>query len=187
MKELLTQQRDTAQRLGITQTKEVAQKNYGPTKPSIWPNNLPFFDQTNGLWVYFDGARWLTVQEYTLDLYERATLAAGVSHDRIARDNFTSYYTRLLITTSVATTNNGANFWSVFVQGLNLAIGATTTIVQVNTNGDTVGVNTSHSGIALTTNLPANNTYVRLIAAVGAGAPGVLTLAAAVVFRLVIP
>lgn len=153
-----------------------------PANPST---NLRFFRTDVGLDCYYDGTRWLTTGEYTLTLYERATLGSSVAHDFVVRDNYTPYYTRVLMTTSVATTNNSTNYWSVFVQGLNLAISATTTILQINTDGDTVAVNTAHSGI-VTTALPTNRDYVRLIATIGAGAPGVLTTAVAVVYRLVV-
>ena len=157
----------------------------GSAFPSGPTTGFTFFRTDLGFACYYDGTRWLTINEYTLTLYERTTLAAGVAHDFVVRDNYTPYYTRVLMTTSVVAPNGAGDYWSVFVQGLNLAISATTTILQINTDGDTAGVNTSHSGI-VTTALPTNRDYVRLIATVGAGAPGTLTTAVAIVYRLVV-
>lgn len=185
MSDLLRGLRANEARLRQTETKEVPLFGSGTAFPAAPAAGRLFFRTDLGLLCYYDGARWLTVNEYTLTLYERSALAAGIAHDFVVRDNFTPYYTRVLMTTQVATTNNGANYWSVFVQGLNLAISATTTILQINTNGDTVAINTAHSGI-VTTASPANRDYVRFIATPGAGAPGVLTVACAVVYRLII-
>lgn len=156
----------------------------GTAFPTGISAGFTFFRTDLGFLCYYDGTRWLS-PEYSAPLYERATLAASTPHDWKVRADYAFYVTYISLTTSVAATNNGSNYWSVFVQGANTAFTTTTTIRQVDTSADTAGVNTDHSGAA-STPAPSNNGYFRFVATVGAGAPGALTAACTVYYRLII-
>ena len=89
---------------------------------------------------------------------------------------YTAYWTRMACHTNAAATNNGSNYWTVTVQGINLAASAGTTILAFDTSADTAGVRTNHSATVSSGNaLPTNNYFVSAILA-KVGTPGNLEM-----------
>lgn len=133
-------QRDIARRLEQTQVIERPTTNYGPTKPASPATNVPFFDTTADMWVYWDGTRWLTTQmfENNLPPYSRnpMPIAAGTGLVVLLspqRTDYASYYVRGKAYMDVLTTNNATNYWS-----FSLVVGATT-VWTANTSADAAG------------------------------------------------
>lgn len=148
-----------------------------------------FFRTDLGFLCYYDGTRWLTVHEYVLPLVpNRATVAVNTIWDTTIRIDYAVYLTRVALTTNVATTNNSTNFWTVTLQGVNLALSAATTFYNPNTGTtpDTAGVETDHGGTVSAGNAtPTNRQFLR--ASVGKTlTPGNLTISCTVSYRLII-
>jgi hypothetical protein len=154
-----------------------------PTSPST----LFLFYRTDLGWLcYYDGARWLTVHEYVLPLVFFNTISANTDSGNIpipAATTYGVYVTRATVVTNAAATNNGTNFWSIQVQGLNTANSAADVLFTFNTSADAAATYIVHEGI--NTTVPTNKTWVRTNASKTL-APGNLTYAASFNYRLII-
>lgn len=142
-----------------------------------------FFRSDLGWECYYDGTRWLTCHEYALPLTFASggsglpSYSAGLNTAYMnTASGYTAYWTRMACHTNAAATNNGSNYWTVTVQGINLAASAGTTIIAFDTSADTAGVRTNHSATVSAGNaLPANNYFVSAILA-KVGTPGNLEM-----------
>lgn len=160
----------------------------GSAFPATYPLNTPFFRSDLGWWCYFDGTRWLTAHEYQmaagLTTYA-ATNNPGLDHT--FRGDYSPYITRVAVVTSAAATNNGTNFWTISIQGVNLAKSAATDIYVFNTSGHTAGVltQTDVGGGTLSNQVLANRQYWRTACGT-TGAPGNLTIHSSIFYRLIV-
>lgn len=137
------------------------------------------------LLCFYDGSRWLTVQEYTYDLQPvsatiptTAAVAIGITP---TRSDYQQVVTRVTFVTNVQTTNNGSNYWTVAVQDDSL-----NTIQSYVTSADTAGTWTRNSyapGVTVQT----SDLYLRLAATTKTGSPGSLYVYAQVNYRLIVP
>lgn len=112
---------------------------------------LCFYDQTN--------TQWLTVTEYTAEV-SRSGIGAAEERDIIEMGSYAPYITRIVAKTKVSTTNDGSNYWTLKVQGENLARDTESDVYSVNTSADSADTWTDHSGAADTA-APTN--YIFLI------------------------
>lgn len=146
-----------------------------------------FFRSDKGFACYYDGARWLTVQVVPMVLLpNRTTVAANTIWDTRVRTDMALYVEYYAISTNVAATNNGTNFWTITCQGVNLGLTAATTVYQPNTSADTAATETDHSGaVAAGSVAPANNAFLR-VSANKTLTPGNLTLAVTAYTRLIV-
>lgn len=186
MKELIGAQKKTAADLGITEVKETARKNYGATKPGagLWPNNVPFFDQTNKMWVYWDGARWLTAHTEVMRFPRTAYSAntTDVSVMQVLPSDFAVELVRMEMYTTLGATNNATNFWFYQLQRTSADITGAVSTALGTAGGD------YQLGADLTTVLTVGG-YLNIRVAKGGtgGAPSNLNVAGMVRYRLVIP
>lgn len=180
--------RDINQRMGQTEVAERPRTNYGSSFPASWPNNVPFFRTDLGWWAYFDGTRWLTAHEMPIPVQALATFTGpGTLGGTITalRTDYAPYFTRYEVETSVATTNNGTNFWTIDLIGINLAFTTVTVIANPNTSADAVGTRVQHAGNAGTP-APSDRQFIRGRFST-TGAPGVLEVTISTWYRLIIP
>jgi hypothetical protein len=180
-------QRDLTRRLEQTQVIERARTNYGPTKPTSPATNVPFFDTTAGFWVYYDGARWLTVAEYPYVVLPWQTFSVSNTFtDILIRTDYAPAITRVVTATNVTAPNSGVAFWNVVIAGINTARSASTTIEIFDTHLDTAGVETLRDNVPNSSTLPTQRTYIRCVAT-KTGAPGNMTIAHTIYIKLIIP
>jgi len=90
--------------------------------------------------------QWLTVQHYQDDISLQDNLAAQTTNFTAAYGvleggQYNVYVERVIISTTVATTNNGSNYWTVTVNRRPSA----TALGSFNTSADTANTNTDHS------------------------------------------
>ena len=141
----------------------------GTSFPGSPTTNYLFYRTDLGLVCYYDGTRWLTTTEYTAENFSgntNSTLFDFAASDSFSflwrfRTQYAPYFTRVAVTTRVATTNNGTNFWTIGFDCYNLSFGAGTTIYTFTTAADTVNAYTDHEGAPSTPN-PSNNTHLAL-------------------------
>lgn len=155
----------------------------GAAFPTTPPTSAVFFRTDLGMWAYYDGTQWLTVHEYVAPIVAWSVQNNAVVTDWAIRTDFAPWITRVAIITRVDTTNNGTNFWTLNIQGVNTARSASTAIVTALTSVDTVATNTSHETAPAMT--PTNRSFFRLDPRT-TGAPGVLTAAITIYYRLIL-
>ena len=145
----------------------------GAANPGAPALNDLFYRTDLGLLIYYDGTRWLTVNEY--GWIAASPMGVTVTSTEISRfpidSDYNTYLTRLAASTDVATTNTGANYWTINLYGVTAA-GAFVLIVAFNTAADTADVWARHPQVI---NALCNTTYLHLSVLVNkTGAPGVL-------------
>jgi hypothetical protein len=153
-----------------------------PTSPAAGD---VFFRTDLGWWCYWDGTRWLTAHEL---VYATATVIDtnnGNTNAVPARGDYAPYITRVALTRLVLTTNNGSNFWTIVVRGVNGSVGATTTLRTQSTAADAANAYTVNDA-APATATPANRAGFD-IAYTKSGTPGSLIAQATIHTRLIIP
>ena len=158
----------------------------GASFPSSPATSILFFRTDLGFVCYYDGSRWLTVHEYVMPLVYQATISGNTDSANIpipAATTYGLYITRATIVSNVAATNDGTNFWSFQVQGLNTANSVADAVYTVNTSADSAATYVVHEGIS--TVVPTNKTWFRTNATKTL-APGNLTYAVALNYRLII-
>lgn len=166
---------------------------FGTSFPTLPDTGKPFLRTDLGWWCVYDGTRWLTCHEYSavltyasggvgMPIYSATGNTAYVNTSQ----GYTAYFTRIAAHSNVTAPNSGAAFWSVTVQGINLAASGSTTIIGFDTSADTAATRTNHSGAVSAGNaLPANNYFVSVLLG-KTGAPGNLELTLTVHWRYVV-
>lgn len=134
------------------------------------------------LWTYYDGTRWLTLDEYEVALSTDATALITTAPTLItvaALPNSAISITQATIVYYVAVTNNGANYWPLRI--------ADDTGIIFDTNTSAGAANTwtrLQNAPALIRSTPV---HVELTAPVAkTGAPGGLYVAGTVRYRLIV-
>lgn len=187
MNDLYTQ-RDITRRLEQSQVAERAWTNYGTSMPSGYPQNVAYFRTDLGLWIYNDGTRQLTAEEFQCDLqaYARNPLpfgGAGATTVLLSpqRTDYAPYYVRAKAYLDVLTTNNATNYWQC-----SLYLGATS-VWTFTTASD--APNTALNKEDATAGVTTGTSFAKLdvIKAGAGGAPGSLFVAVSVWYRLIIP
>lgn len=161
-----------------------------PTSPAA---GLLFFRTDLGFLCYYDGTRWLSAHEYTAALNDYvfgvaagAAYAGGVPQSfgrALTRTDFTLYITRFVLYATASVLQTAVNNWRISFQS---NFGATTN-AQYNTNGQAAGalVLTEIATGSITQNGAASS-ETRVLVDVKNGAPGTITIEAAMYYRLVV-
>ncbi len=139
---------------------------------------------------YFDGTRWLSVEEYELGAGQQVSAPAGgitTSPSTVVRcavrADYEIYLTRWVTHSRVLTTNNGSNYWTV---ALTYQIGnaTATTITSYTTAADTAGNLTNHDqAINAVLNSSAEGVSTTVTSS---GAPGAIYAPSAIFYRLIV-
>lgn len=179
-----------SQERGLEQTRTIERPytNYGAANPSTYPTNVPFFRTDVGLWVFYDGTRWLTTDEHECDLQQFAlnpmpynTAAVNALLVGPSRSDRSYYVTRARGYVYVNTTNNGTNFW-----GFQLRDDNAVSLWAFDTSAGAVGENFFENAAINT--VAAVSNYLTLTVVTHTGAPGSIgALHCVVWYRLVVP
>lgn len=177
--------RDIARRLEQTQVTERPFTNYGAAMPAGYPINTPFFRSDLGLWIYSDGTRQLTAEQFQCDLvpYSRTPmpLAVGLGATVLIapqRTDYASYYVRGKAYLDIVAPNDATNYWS-----FSLLVGSTI-VWSANTSADAAGAGLQKedttaqvcAGAAISTGVLSKTLL-----------PGTVILALSYWYRLIIP
>lgn len=144
----------------------------------------PFFRDDLGFWCYYDGTRWLTVNEYSVGRAAFTLSADALNHVGITRNDYALYFTRINLALIVATTNDGSNYWSYEVRSYTETVGANTVVLSGNTSSDSADTWTSHTATPSTQN-PANYGNLHLDLA-KTSSPGNITAHITANYRLIV-
>jgi len=176
---------DNERRLSITEVKEVPLSGAGTAFPANPPTGMRFWRTDLGYDCYYDGARWLTVSEYSLEITSQIsnTVAFDTAFVVPRDDGYRAYWTYAAVQTFISPTNNGANFWTIDLQSVDNAITSTTSIASFDTHSYSAGGN--YTALGITTPLPANKPLTRAHVT-KTGAPSALALTMTAYYRLVI-
>lgn len=145
-----------------------------------------FFRTDLGFACFYDGARWLTVHEYSAPFVETSSGAAFAPRAAI-RTDYALYWTRVSLRAFVATTNNGTNYWNIVLQSLDAQITTGTNLYSKATNADGAGAWLVYDAACSTNIAAAGNIYWARVNCAPVGAPGALTLNAVAYYRLIVP
>jgi hypothetical protein len=116
---------------------EIDPINRGSAFPAGWPDDVPFFRTDLGLWCFYDGSQWLTVDEYqcTLGLGLNTTLTftvtPGIIRVGIIRSDYQIRATRAQAVIATGGANSGAAYASFDIKD-----SAATTLWSFSTQGD---------------------------------------------------
>lgn len=181
----IASQRDIARRLEQTQVIERPFTGYGTANPATPITGLPFFRTDLGWWIYYDGTRFLTAHEYSAPITDQIsnTVAFDTAMIVTRDDGYHTYWTYAAVQTFISPTNNGANFWTIELQGVNNAIAATTSIASFDTSSYAAGG--TYTSLGISTPEPANHPFVRAHVT-KTGAPSALALTMTAYYRLVV-
>ncbi len=156
----------------------------GSAMPGTKATGDQFFRTDLGMWVYWDGTRWLTCHEYSIPLPMVTNQPANGSGSYVPlRSDYAPYFTKCSLITYVGGTNNGSNFWYVEAQGLNLTQVSGTDAYIIGTSSDAVNTWVRHEGVS-----NAILTYKDLLRLTfsKSGAPGNLNASGNAFYRLII-
>lgn len=127
-------QQDMLRRIGQSEVKEVGGGS-GTAFPSSPASGALFFRTDLGFACYYDGAQWLTTQEYSvlIGYSDVLTFAVGAGNNQrrgFPRSDYKIYLTRGQIQPTTGATNTGAAYFTYnFTDG-------STTFWTFNTSGD---------------------------------------------------
>lgn len=146
---------------------------------------MRWFRTDLGLLCYYDGTRWLTVNEYVAEI---RILASTVDHAQseavFQRADYALYVSRVVVETYVGTTNNGSNYWEVAVNSFNRSFSSPICIALPSTAADSANSWNAHDSAA--SNNPPSGYGILSFQIHKTGSPGELTAAAAVYYRMII-
>jgi hypothetical protein len=158
----------------------------GTSFPGSPATNDLYFRTDRSLLYFYDGTRWLTLQEYAMPVAIQDTLqGAGTGTPQtlgyMALDNGTYdlYVTRIACSTTIITTNSGVSYWTITFARQPSA----TSLGSFNTSADTVNVNTRHT---VTVNALAGTSDRYVTAAIAkTGTPGAAYVISSLFYRMV--
>lgn len=168
--------------------------NGGSSFPASPSTGTTYFRTDIGQLCYYDGTRWLTVNEYewttlgvtgggVFSFTADATYALLTS---IRRD-YQPYFSRVAVVAQVATTNNGSNYWTITANSHNSIYGGGTILKTFNTSAAAVNtwVRYEYAAGSLDNTVPSD--YGTLgYGITKSGSPGTLFLTGSVYYRLII-
>ncbi len=138
-----------------------------------------------GLLIYYDGTQWLTLNEWSRQMYLGLTAQSAnfnLGYPGIPSD-YGLWLKQFESTTLVSGTNNGSNYWTVSIYRES-AGGTDTLITSFTTAGDTAGQWTQHNtAINAVLNSTARILYVN---GAKTGSPGTILVPGAFTFRKII-
>lgn len=170
----------------LTSSTSYAEGASFPTSPAPALNDK-FYRTDLNLLCYYDGTRWLTVQEYPVgigSLDALNPLTGGTNAFRWPVPNaFGIYLERIAISALVLSTNNATNYWTGTFSWFS-ATNTGTTIATKNTSASTVAnwasLDTSVAGVL------SSSAYELQLVWSRTGSPGNLYAAATLFYRLIV-
>lgn len=145
-----------------------------------------FFRTDAGFECYYDGSRWLTTCEFVVPIVSQAQYSTNADTSPVlisAVDTFR--ITRITMSTLVLATNNGSNYWSIALQGVNDAFTAFTVVMTANTASQAANAYTRSTPTASDPQLAAGRAALRL-GLTKTGSPGDLRIMLTVHYRFVL-
>ncbi|HEX6293379.1 MAG TPA: hypothetical protein VFZ66_29630 [Herpetosiphonaceae bacterium] len=156
----------------------------GTAFPSSPPTGLRFYRSDLGWWCFYDGARWLTCHELSAQRgVTGLTVATSVPISDIRQD-YAPYVARCTTGYVVATTNNGSNYWTITIRGVNAAYNAASSVHQFNTSAASLTWAQNDAAPSVSA-APSNRARIDVDLAV-TGAPGSLSIYVTVYYRLIV-
>ena len=186
-------QRQPANQLWVDFVRVIEVPEYGPSFPASPFIGQQFFRTDRGLQYYYDGTRWLTVNEYVQPLapynvgasapFNISTTPVDALIGVLPDSQATLYLTKWVISVDVATTNTAASHWLVALKNV-----AGTTIDSVGT--DSMGAASTWLRTVRTINsvrTVATDVWwdVNVSKAGATGTPGNLSILSSVHYRLI--
>jgi hypothetical protein len=177
-------------------TKKITLSNvFGPGNAARQGTSFPaspatgrmFFRSDLGLDCYYDGARWLTINEFVSSIDSFTVLSANgnVSVGAI-RTDYKPYITRYVVHTNVATTNDGTKYWTIDIRSLSATYANTTTVTTFTTASDTASTWANHESSTMTGTATPDNSGNFDINCTKTSTPGNLTYTIAVYYKLIV-
>lgn len=164
----------------------------GTAFPSSPRTNQRFFRTDLGLLCYYDGTRWLTVQEICAPFHMGAhtypipltATQAGYAVQMVDRSQAGIYVTRCEFTTYVTTTTNATHYWTIQPTWYASTGGPTNLGSSFNTSADTASTYTKHS---VTVNSVLTTAFLITFDATKTSSPGSLyVMPALLYYRLIL-
>lgn len=160
----------------------------GSSFPASPATGLLFFRSDLGFLCYYDGARWLTIHEYSAVMSTSAATSTVTNANLLTvaqRDNYAIDVTRIETSYFVATTNNGTNFWTITHQGQDGTFGTANNISSFDTSGAAANAWGTFDVAPNVTATPANYRHLN-ISVSKTNAPGQLSILSTVYYRLIV-
>ena len=159
----------------------------GTSFPSS-PATDTLFYRTDLDWLcFYDGTRWLTVHEASVDCPVVLNIAANGQVGLIpVRSDYELWITRIARWFEVITTNTGVNFWTVTLRSVNASYGGGSTVDTFNTGTTAVNTWVIQDGVPSATQNPVENNGFDINCA-KTGAPGNLNIGVTIFYRLIVP
>jgi hypothetical protein len=174
--------------LSFTQLSTGGGVSSGSSNPGAPATNDLFYRTDLKLLIVYDGTRWLTVGEYSLNTYFDGVFPATNTSDGIVRGtvpgDYAIYLTKGTITTFVNTTNDATKYWTIALASIDAANAVIATISNHSTQSDTasnwINENITFNAVVSTsaTHLRFNPTKV--------STPGTLRLYVQVFYRKIV-
>lgn len=189
-RELVVQVEHIARRLRHVETFE-RESMGGSAFPTGISTGFRFFRTDLGWWCYYDGTRWLTAHEYTAFILINTAAVSTTNFTSIGpaelRTDYAPYITRCVVSYNVAATNNGSNYWTIDIRGINAAYTVATTIHTTNTSAATAGTWNQNDAAPSTSATPSNRSRLDILLTKTAGTPGNISCPSAMVYyRLIV-
>lgn len=146
-----------------------------------------FFRTDIGFLCYYDGTRWLSENDYPTNLsswQSYGTTSPQQTNYVLPRGQYSPYFTRVLIHSQVSGTNNGTNFWTIDVQGVNFSASSSSSIHSITTAADSAGV-VVRRDVGVTTAAPTHRDWMRVLLTKTL-TPGAIEVAVTLSYKLVI-
>lgn len=159
----------------------------GTSNPGSPSTNDKFYRTDINHLIYYDGTRWLTVQQFEVmgmvaDLLQASSTPSTTIRWPVRQD-FGIYLTRLVAATFVSTTNSGSSFYTITFNR-RTAANANTVISTYTTSADAVNTWVNHDQVI---NAVLDASALELQTTITkTGSPGVMYSPATVCYRLII-
>lgn len=170
----------------LTATGSAAPIASGTSNP-VSPSTGDLFYRTDlDFLIYYDGTRWLTLQEYSVHIPSLTNVSAdpAATGANLPSSRHQVYVTTIASTTLVLTTNNGTNFWTCQFKTQKAPNTSTNLGASFTTAADTATTWTTHdvavNATVATTELAVVPTIAKTLS------PGGFYLASNVFYRFVI-
>jgi hypothetical protein len=155
----------------------------GAAFPGSPSSDDPFFRDDLGFWCYYDGTRWLgpplVISRQNITVSANGNAVIGTTGD-----DYSIYMDNSFISTNVATTNNGSNYWTLAFTVFDMTLGNSEAYYTVNTSSDSANTWVDNSGTPSTRAVAYSGPVA--VACTKTGSPGNISLYMGQYFRQII-